>query len=118
MGLRIIEIGKNPIKKRRKKKRARVIKRRVMKKVRRIKRKKIVRLRKNPPARKKHETMISGLIRTDRRKKFKTVYFTGTGFSRKKDDAKCFAGSAAKHEARRILPILPPQIYSISVERC
>lgn len=78
------------------------------KKTMRAKRK-IIRARRNPP----HKTMIVGF----KSKTGKRLYYTGTGFSRLEKDAHIFPGDAARFEAKRILPLLPPSIYGITVEK-
>jgi ribosome modulation factor len=102
-------------------KRVKKIARKVKKIRKRIKgavRAKIVRVRKNPSSKlikQRHQTMIVGIKRGA--KKHNRLYFTGTGFSQSKDNAKVFAGDAGKVEARRILPMLPSSIYGIQVEK-
>ena len=79
----------------------------------------IVRVRKNS-MRKKHETMIVGYLRKDLKYSgfdANRYYYNGQGFTRWKKDAKIFSGDAARFEAKRILPKLPPALYGIKVER-
>lgn len=104
--LTIVALDKNP---KLKKHKTRKIRKRIIK---RTKNCTVVRIKKNPAARKKHLTVIVGYGRT----KGKRTYFTGTGFSKLRAEAKKFSGDAARHEARRILPMLPNAIYGIKVE--
>ncbi len=79
---------------------------------------KIIRARKNMGPRpfraaEPHRTVIAGIFFPAKSNKPKTVYFTGKGFSRKREDAQLFSGDGAKFEAKRILPMLPPKIERI-----
>lgn len=113
MALKIVTIVKNPKRKRKlKKKRVKIIRKRV-KKVRKTPKKKtrVICAKKNPPTRKRHETIIVGYTA-----KGKRLYYTGNGFNKLRDVAQKFPGDRAKLEAKRILPWLPHQIYGIRVE--
>jgi hypothetical protein len=135
--IEIVRITKNPKRKKRpnkifgkkrpnkifgKKKRTKVTlivknpKRKTLKTLSRVK---IIPVKRNP-VRKTYQTMIVGYA-VERsefygRRKTKRYYFTGNGFSKKKDDAKIFQGDGAKMEAKRIQPLLPMKILKITVE--
>lgn len=108
--LKIIRVGKNPIRGRAGLKLGKKTDSRTW----RIENKEPV--SKNPYVRKPYETMIIGYDH-GRGKHVKRYWYTGTGFSRNRDDAKIFKGDAAKMEARRIINSLPPAIYAIRVEK-
>lgn len=123
--LKIIKIEKNPRRKKTKKKRAVKCKHRGLTKTEKKSLRKKVRLltkiekkilaRKNPPVKRRHETIIAGLVKVG--KKYKRFYFTGKGFSRDRGDAKVYPGSLGKVEAQRILPMLPARIERLYVEK-
>lgn len=118
MGLKIISTRKNP-RIRKKLRRGKLRKKKFVTAKPRKRRRRIIRVRKNMtrPRLPRHETMIVGFLRGSGGKIGGTrVYFTGTGFSRKRQDTKIFPGDGAKSEAKRILPILPRQLYGIQVQ--
>lgn len=82
-------------------------------KMKRIKKRKVIRARKNPP----HKTIIVGFTSHHREPRGKRYYYTGDGFNRLRSRAKVFAGDGARFEAKRILPVLPKEIYGITVEK-
>ncbi len=106
---------KNPKRRTKIKTRSRRKKKIACRKPKRIKKRKVIRAKKNPPTWKRYETLIVGYDH-GRGKHVKRYWYTGKSFSRNRDDAKIFAGDAAKMEARRIINSLPPAIYAIRVE--
>lgn len=68
------------------------------------------------PARKKHQTMIIGMVKM-RDKKYKRAFYTGRGFSFKREDAKIFPGDGARMEAKKISNCLPPRVHTLYMEK-
>lgn len=99
-----LELHINPIRKRKRKRKAV------------SRRKRVSRARRNPHRSRSHLYCVAAMVRTGP-KRFKTYYWNGRQFTREKSETRHYSQVQAMGIARKLLPNLSPKVYALRIER-